>query len=99
MPDDVRAAVVDVRNPFLNTQIYSVLRCKTSLLLRFNHGMEICAPERIRPYPTGRFLGGDVPDTSCQATIERSLRDKSHRFEMINFEVTTINSIFQTSVR
>jgi hypothetical protein len=36
-------------------------------------------PARIIPYPTGRLSwGGDVPGTSCQATIARSLRDKSH---------------------
>src|ERR1700719_5179855 len=32
-------------------------------------------PERITPYPTGRFFwGGAVPGTSCQATIAPSLR-------------------------
>jgi hypothetical protein len=35
---------------------------------------------RIRPYPTGRlFWGGDVPGTSCQATIAPSLRDISQQ--------------------
>ena len=37
-------------------------------------------PERITPYPTGRFFwGGAVPGTSCQATIARSLRDVSQQ--------------------
>src|ERR1700677_352210 len=42
-----------------------------------DHRIEVLTPARIRPYPTGRFFRvGDVPGTSCQATIAPSLRDK-----------------------
>jgi hypothetical protein len=35
-------------------------------------------PAPITPYPTGRLVGGgDIPGTSCQATIAPSLRDIS----------------------
>src|SRR6201999_2840998 len=42
---------------FLNSWISSVLSSETWSLQYFNLRIEVHTPARIRPYPTGRFLG------------------------------------------
>jgi hypothetical protein len=56
MPDDVRAAVRR-EGRFLNAWNSPVLPVETSSLQYFNYRIEVRTPARIRPCPTGRFLG------------------------------------------
>jgi hypothetical protein len=64
----------DVMDRLLNHTVSPVFTSETSSLRSSNRGAHTCKNQTV-PYGTALWVG-DGPDTSCQAMIAPSLRDK-----------------------